>query len=141
MTDQDETMTNDLPKYYFRIRENGAFVFQVGTDNPHGRIEMDQIATVNVRNGEIRPHGERLLSEADMAAISAWLEERVATLARRRLDDVQRLIESLNVTAHWANARATAEELEAVTDPLLMAMHDLRSVLVRKKAERIAGKI
>jgi hypothetical protein len=28
--------------------------------------------------------------------------------------------------------------LERVTDTLLMAMHDLRSVLVRKKADRLA---
>ena len=30
------------------------------------------------------------------------------------------------------------EELEAVTDDLLLAMHDLRSVLVRKKADRLS---
>ena len=28
-------------------------------------------------------------------------------------------------------------QLEAVTDDLLLAMHDLRSVLVRKKADRL----
>ncbi len=30
---------------------------------------MDQIAIANVRNGEIRPHGDRKLTEHDIAAI------------------------------------------------------------------------
>jgi hypothetical protein len=34
-------------------------------------------------------------------------------------------------------SRATGEQLDAVTDTLLLAMHDLRSVLVRKKADRL----
>jgi hypothetical protein len=34
-------------------------------------------------------------------------------------------------------SKAEAGQLEAVTDLLLLAMHDLRSVLVRKKAERL----
>ncbi|MFT6025713.1 MAG: hypothetical protein ACI9PY_003858, partial [Ascidiaceihabitans sp.] len=29
------------------------------------------------------------------------------------------------------------EQLDAVTDDLLLAMHDLRSTLVRKKADRL----
>jgi hypothetical protein len=43
----------------------------------------------------------------------------------------------MNLTAHWAQSRATDEQLEQVTDPLLLAMHDLRSVLVRRKADRL----
>ena len=43
----------------------------------------------------------------------------------------------LNLTTHWAQSRATDEQLEEVTDALLLAMHDLRSVLVRKKADRL----
>src|SRR5690606_19902989 len=62
----------ELPDYYFRVRENGAFVFRVDTENRMRRIEMDQIAAVNIRNGEIKPHGDRPLSEADLAAIRAW---------------------------------------------------------------------
>ncbi|VAV88512.1 FIG00992248: hypothetical protein, partial [hydrothermal vent metagenome] len=43
----------------------------------------------------------------------------------------------LNTTAQWVQSRATDAELEDVTDALLLAMHDLRSVLVRKKADRV----
>ena len=49
-------MAGDLPDYYFRVRENGAFVFRVDTENRQRRIDMDQIATVNIRKGEIKPH-------------------------------------------------------------------------------------
>ena len=55
-------MAGELPDYYFRVRENGALVFRVDTENPQRRIEMDQIAVVNIRNGEIKPHGDRTLS-------------------------------------------------------------------------------
>lgn len=130
-------MAGDLPDYYFRVRENGAFVYRVDTENRQRRIDMDQIAVVNIRKGEIKPHGDRALSEADLAAIRDWMEERQAILAHRDIDDILRAVDYLNTTAHWAQSRATDEQLEQVTDALLMAMHDLRNVLVRKKADRL----
>lgn len=131
-------MAGDLPDYYFRVRENGALVFRLDTENRQRRIEMDQIASVNVRSGEIKPHGDRKLTEADRAAIAAWLRDRQALLAAREVDDILRTVDHLNLTAQWAQSRAAPEQLEAVTDALLLAMHDLRSVLVRKKAERLS---
>jgi len=130
-------MSGDLPEYYFRIRENGAAVFRVDTENRQRRIEMDQIAVVNVRNGEIRPQGDRSLSPRDMATIRDWLERRVALLAQRDIDDIHRAVDHLNLTTQWAQSKATDAQLEDVTDALLLAMHDLRSVLVRRKAERL----
>jgi len=130
-------MAGDLPDYYFRVRENGAFVYRVDTENRQRRIDMDQIAVVNIRKGEIKPHGDRTLSEADLAAIREWMAERQAILAHRDIDDILRAVDYLNTTAHWAQSRATEEQLEQVTDALLLAMHDLRTVLVRKKADRL----
>jgi hypothetical protein len=130
-------MSADLPEYYFRVRENGAFVFRIDGENRQRRIEMDQIAVVNIRNGEVKPHGQRQLSERDLAEITSWMESRAATLSARDIDDIYRTIDHLNLTAHWANSRATDAQLEGVTDALLLAMHDLRSVLVRKKADRL----
>ena len=127
-----------LPEFYFRVRENGALVFRVEADNRYQRLDMRPVAHVNVRNGQIRPQGPGELSEADEAAIRAWMEDRNATLARRSIDDIHRAIDHLNLTAQWAQARATDEELDAVSDALLLAMHDLRSVLVRRKADRLA---
>lgn len=130
-------MVAELPEYYYRVRENGAFVFRVDTENRQRRIDMDQIAVVNIRNGEIKPHGQRELSEDDLTEIKRWMEERTRLLAYRDIDDIHRAVDYLNTTTHWAQSKATDEQLEAVTDALLLAMHDLRTVLVRKKAERL----
>ncbi|EEW25428.1 hypothetical protein [Rhodobacter ferrooxidans] len=130
-------MAGDLPDYYFRIRENGAVVFRVDTENRQRRIDMDEIATVNVKNGNIKPHGDTALSPQDMAAIADWLAARVALLAQRDIDDIHRAVDYLNLTTQWVQTKADDAALESVTDPLLMAMHDLRSALVRKKAERL----
>lgn len=128
---------NDLPEYYFRVRENGAFVFSIDTQNRQRRIEMDQIAVVNIKSGQIKPHGDRVLSATDLAEITTWMENRKALLAQRNLDDIHRAIDYLNTTTHWVNGMADDDELENITDSLLLAMHDLRSVLVRKKADRL----
>lgn len=130
-------MGAELPEYYFRVRENGATVFRVDTENRQRRIDMDQIATVNIRNGEIKPNGARVLSDDDHAHIRAWMAERSEVLSHRDIDDIHRAVDYLNLTTHWAQSRAKDEQLEDVTDALLLAMHDLRSVLVRKKADRL----
>ncbi|GAB4543142.1 MAG: hypothetical protein Tsb0024_14040 [Ruegeria sp.] len=129
-------MSATLPEYYFRVRENGAAVYRIDTENRQRRIEMDQIAVVNIRNGEVKPHGQRNLTEADKTEIARWMAERKALLAQRDIDDIHRTIDHLNLTAQWAQSKATDDQLEKVTDRLLLAMHDLRSVLVRKKADR-----
>ena len=130
-------MSGDLPEYYFRVRENGAAVFRVDTGNRQRRIDMDQIAFANIRNGEIRPQGNRELSEGDLDEIRSWMAARREILAARDMDDIRRAIDHLNLTAQWAQSKAEPDELEAITDELLLAMHDLRSVLVRKKADRL----
>ncbi|KPA22185.1 hypothetical protein shim_16320 [Shimia sp. SK013] len=130
-------MGGDLPEYFFRVRENGAMVFRVDTQNQQRRIEMDQIAVANVKNGEIKANGDRKLTDTDIEEISAWMEERRAVLADRDIDDILRTVDHLNLTAQWAQSKAEPEQLEEITDTLLLAMHDLRSVLVRKKADRL----
>ncbi|GAB1364461.1 hypothetical protein MASR1M32_36970 [Rhodobacter sp.] len=130
-------MSDELPPYYFRIRENGAAVFRVDTENRQRRIELDEIAMVNVKNGNIKPHGETRLTPEDLKAIGDWLSSRRALLEARDVDDILRAVDHLNLTAQWVQSKASDDQLEAVTDALLLAMHDLRSVLVRKKAERL----
>jgi hypothetical protein len=133
-------MAPELPEYYFRVRDNGAFVFRVDTENRQRRIEMEQIAVVNIRNGEIKPHGGRKLTKADMREIRNWMEHRIALLAERDIDDIFRAVDYLNQVTHWSHSKASDRQLEEVTDDLLLAMHDLRSVLVRKKADRLLKK-
>lgn len=135
-------MPGDLPDYYFRIRENGAVLFKVDTENRQRRIELDEIATINLKNGNIKAHGDRILTEAERRLIKDWAAKRSTELARRDIDDIHRAVDHLNLTAQWAQSRASDEELDEVTDALLLAMHDLRSVLIRRKADRLlkAGK-
>lgn len=130
-------MAGELPEYYFRVRENGALVFRIDTENRQRRIDMDQIAVVNVKNGEIKAHGDRTLSDDDMEIIQEWMEDRIELLEERDVDDIHRAVDYMNLTTQWAQSRASDEQLEDVTDALLLAMHDLRSVLVRKKADRL----
>ena len=130
-------MAAELPDYYFRVRENGAIVFRIDTENRQRRIDMDQIAIINIKNGEYKPHGDRILSKIDKDAIETWMQDRMALLARRDMDDIHRAIDYLNITTQWLHAKADDAQLEEITDDLLLAMHDLRSVLVRKKAERM----
>ena len=129
-------MAARLPDYFFRTRENGAFVFRVEQETRLRRIETDQIAVVNIRNGEIKPQGDRVLSDEDVAAIRDWMDTRRETLAERQIDDIRRTVDHLNLVAHWVQSKASDEELDAVTDDLLLSMHDLRQVLVRRRAER-----
>lgn len=131
-------MPGDLPDHFFRVRDNGAVVFRVDTENRGRRMDLIEIAIVNIRNGNIKPHGDVTLTDADKAAIADWMAARVENLALRDVDDINRAIDHLNVTAQWVQTRASDDQLDAVTDRLLLAMHDLRSVLVRKKADRMA---
>lgn len=132
-------MSSDLPEFYFRIREHGAAVFRVDAENRQRRLEMSQIAVANTRNGDIKPHGQHTLTGAERAAIADWISARQRLIARRQVDDILRTVDHLNLTAQWAQAKANKAALEEVTDALLLAMHDLRSVLVRRKAERMAA--
>ena len=130
-------MSEALPPYYFRIRENGASVFRVESDPRNRRMDLREIAVVVVKNGNIKPHGDITLTPEDRAAIQGWLDQRQAELARREAEEIERTIDQINLTAQWVQSRASDEAIEALSDRLLLAMHDLRSVIVRRKAEAL----
>lgn len=130
-------MSDALPPYFFRIRDNGASVFRVESDPRTRRLDLREIAQIVVKNGNIKPHGDYALTPDDHAAATTWLAARQAELLARELAEAERAIESLNLTAQWAQGRASDAALEAVSDRLLLAMHDLRTVLVRRKAEAL----
>jgi hypothetical protein len=65
------------------------------------------------------------------------MANRMALLAQRDIDDIHRAVDYLNVTTQWVQSKASDDQLENITDALLLCMHDLRTVLVRKKAERL----
>ena len=128
----------DLPELYFRVRENGAAVFRISTENRERRIEMEQIAVVNTNRSDFKALGDTTLNDAEETVIANWMKARQAVLAARSMEDIHRSIDLLNLTAQWAQAKASDDQLEQVTDDLLMALHDLRNVLVRKKADRLS---
>ena len=130
-------MAGDLPQYYFRTRDNGAVVFRVETEQRQRRLELVEIATVNVKNGMIKPHGDYTLTPEDHAEITRWLEDRRAVLSEREIDDILRTVDHLNLTTQWVQSKATEAEIDRVLDPLLMAMHDLRSTLIRRRADKL----
>lgn len=130
-------MSLTLPDLFFRVKENGATVFRVTTETRQNRLDMTQIATVNIRNGDIKAQGNKEITEAERAEMESWIETRRTVLEARHLDDVHRTVDFLNQTAQWVQSKATPEDLDAVTDTLLLTMHDLRTILVRKKADRV----
>lgn len=129
----------ELPDYYFRIRENGAAVFRVDTQSRNSRLDLIEIAAVNAKNGTTKAHGSHALTPEDEAAIAQWLAARQGALTAREAQQGQACVETLNLTAQWAQSKADPEVLAEVSDALLLAMHDLRAVLVRKKANRLSA--
>lgn len=130
-------MSIALPELFFRVKDNGAAVFRVTTETRQNRLDMTQIATVNVRNGDIKPQGKREITDTERAAMEDWIVARRAALEARNIDDIHRTVDFLNLTAQWVQSKATDAQLEDVTDTLLLTMHDLRTILVRKKADRV----
>lgn len=125
---------------FFRVRENGAAVFRVDTENRQRRLELQQIAVANIRNGNVKPQGDQIPTAAERNEIDAWIVERRKLLALRKVDDIKRATDHLNETAQWVQSDATDAQINEFADDLLMAMHDLRSVLVRKKSNILLKK-
>ena len=126
-----------LPTLFFRVRDTGALVFRVTDDARTRRLEMDPVAVVHLGRDEIRPQGDRELTHSETEEIRRWMARRRTLQALRDIDDIHRTVDQLNATAHWAQTRADAAHLAEVTDQLLMAMHDLRTVLLRRKGESL----
>ncbi|MBE9639382.1 hypothetical protein [Salipiger mangrovisoli] len=131
-------MPGALPEFFFRIRDNGALVFRVDAENRQRRIEMTQIAVINLGKSEVRAHGAHALTPEEHAAIVEWMDARKALLAQRAFDEILRTVDQLNIAAQWAQSKASDAELDAVTDDLLLAMHDLRGALVRRRSEKLS---
>ena len=133
-------MNTSLPRYFFRIRENGATLFKMPEQNRQNRLEMHQIAVINIRNETVKPQGDIVLTDEETKLIADWMQERKTVLEEREIDDILRTVDHLNLTAQWAQSKASDADLERVTDQLLLSMHDLRTILSRKKAEWIMTK-
>ncbi|MDX8348578.1 hypothetical protein SLH49_11330 [Cognatiyoonia sp. IB215446] len=128
--------TNPNRQYHFRIRENGALVFRINPANRQRRIEMQQIAVANTKRGDFKAVQDHALTDDDRTAIQNWLTDRQEHLQERKYRDAEDLIDRLSMTAQWVQSEAVATQLDALSDRLIFAMHDLRTVLVRKMGQR-----
>lgn len=128
---------NKPSNLYFRTKDNGAAVFRVDIENRQKRLELQPIANLNLNKGQINPNSETPPTAAETAEIECWISERQAIVVSRQADDVLRLIDELNSTAHWLQTKADDDTLDSVADDLLLAMHDLRSVIVRRKSAQL----
>ena len=124
-------MTQGARGYYFRPRPNGAMLLQIRHDPRLRRTEMHRIAGIEAATGEIRVARNHSLTDEERTLIAEWLERGNGLDGR-----AARAVSEIGHIAHWAQFRATPEELDAATQDLLLAMQDLREVLVRKLAQR-----
>jgi hypothetical protein len=125
---------------FFRVRDNGAAVFRVDTENRQHRLELVQITVANIRNGNVKPQGKHVPTAAERNDIDAWIEERRKLLAASKVDDIKRARNHLNETAQWVQSDATDTQISEFSDDLLMAMHELRTVPVCKKSDILLKK-
>lgn len=119
----------DRPTLYFRRKDNGAAVFRV-TETQHSRLELQQIAMLK-QNGEIKSQNKQEVTDAERTEIEAWHETRQAGQAAQDFARIDTLIGEMNAAAQWLQSNANDEQVTATAEPLLMAMHDLRTTLVK----------
>ena len=131
---------SDLGSLFFRVRENGAAIYRVDAENRQRRLDMQQIAVINIRNGDVKPQGDQIPTAAERNEIDAWVVARRKVVEERRIDDLLRTTDHLNLTAQWVQTKATDTQIDLFADDLLMAMHDLRSVIVYRKADGLIKK-
>ncbi|MEM8842298.1 MAG: hypothetical protein AAGD47_11030 [Pseudomonadota bacterium] len=125
-------------KLYFRKRKQGAFAFRLDVENRQRRLEMIQIATINGK-GEIRAQKRNPPTDAEHAEIEQWI---AAQEADAEETDAEAFVREINLIAHWVSREADDEEILTASDPLLLAIHDLRQIIVRrlsKVGEQRAG--
>ena len=109
-----QTNTLGVSYSYAARQQIGNFLFAADKGNNRIRVlnsnTMDQIAVINIKNGEVKPHGGRALTTDEVSVIEAWMHNRRKVLATRDLDDIHRAVDHLNLTTQWAQSRATDDQ-------------------------------
>ncbi len=125
-------MMLDKPNLYFRRKDNGAGVYRVDAQNTN-RIDLQHIAVVK-QNGDIKAQNKQELSQDEVTEINAWFTARKAAQGTRNSARIDMLIAEMNHAAQWLQSDASGAEITQAAQPLLMAMHDLRTTLVKQIA-------
>ncbi len=124
----------DSPTLYFRRKENGAAVYRI-TTGKHTRLDLLQIAVLK-QNGDVKPSGKQEPTDVELTEIAIWHDARKAEQKTRDAARVDRLISDMNAVTQWVQANANDKQIAQTAQPVLMAMHDLRTTLVRRMAGR-----
>jgi len=125
---------------FFRTHKNGAVLFKTYGENRQSALKIDQIAVIDMRSETIKSQGDTPLTDEETKLIKDWMHERKTMLEDCEISDSLSTIDHLNLTAQWAQLKASDVDLGRVTDQLLLSMHDLRTILSRKKTERFMNK-
>lgn len=124
----------DRPTLYFRRKGNGATVYRVATGE-HARLDMQKIAILK-QNGEVKSSGQQPPTKAELIEIATWHNARQADQKTRDAAQVDRLVGDMNAIAQWVQADADDKQIAQNAQPILMAMHDLRTTLVRRLSDQ-----
>lgn len=121
-----------LQKLFYRVSKDGADVFRIDLKNRLRRLDLEKIAEVNVAENTVTPMTGVALSDEETKDIEQWRSTRQGQLEMRSQNDINRLVEAMNHAANWVENDASHTQLASISDPVLMAMHDLRATIVRK---------
>jgi len=128
-----------LPNHYFRIGVSEVIVHRIVTDERLNRLNMVRIATINMNLQFWNVDGGMVLDDADEAAINDWITKRRGMAGIIDEHNVRQIIEKMNSTADWFENMAGKEEVLSTSQPLLLAIYDLRSVIVKRKADALSS--
>lgn len=73
--------------------------FKVETENRQNRLDLEQIAVINICNGDMKSHGTYSRTQGEEQLIQDWVTQRKDLLARREIYDMLRTVGHLNLTA------------------------------------------
>lgn len=115
-------------KLYFRKRKQGAFAFRLDVENRQRRLELIQVATITGK-GEVRPHKRFPPTPEEMTEIETWM---AAQAEGKPPSAGEKAVEEINLITQWVAKDAGDEEILSASDPILLAVHDLRHEIVRR---------
>lgn len=133
-------MVQNLQKLFYRVSKAGADVYRIDLQNRLRRLDLEKIAAIDVAENTITVLSGKKHSAEETNDMKQWRETRQGQLDMRSQNDINRLVEAMNHAANWIENTASNDQIENISDPVLMAMHDLRATLVRKMAARINQK-
>ena len=110
-----------LPTLHYRRRQNGTAIFRV-LETPEKRLELQQIAV-------LKPDGTLI----DKGSGPTTTERQEITTFT---DAAPEILTTLNHAAQWVQAEAEDSSLRSHAQEILLAIHDLRSTLVKRLARQ-----